>query len=72
LHHRVAQTRHDFLHKTSTLISKNHAMIVLEDLKVTNMSKSASDTVQAPGRCVKAKSGLQARFGREPHDASQV
>ena len=58
LHHRVAHTRHDFLHKTSTLISKNHAMIVLEDLKVTNMSKSASGTVQAPGRCVKAKSGL--------------
>jgi putative transposase len=58
LHHRVAQTRHDFLHKTSTLISKNHAMIVLEDLKVTNMSKSASGTVQAPGCCVKAKSGL--------------
>ena len=58
LHHRVAQTRHDFLHKTSTLISKNHAMIVIEDLKVTNMSKSAKGTVQAPGRCVKAKSGL--------------
>lgn len=58
LHHRVAHTRHNFLHKTSTLISKNHAMIVLEDLKVKNMSKSAKGTVQAPGRCVKAKSGL--------------
>ena len=58
LYHRVAQTRHDFLHKTSTLISKNHAMIVIEDLKVTNMSKSAKGTAQAPGRCVKAKSGL--------------
>ena len=58
LRHRVAQTRHDFLHKTSTLISKNHAMIVIEDLKVKNMSKSAKGTVEAPGRCVKAKSGL--------------
>jgi putative transposase len=58
LHHRVAHTRHDFLHKTSTLISKNHAMIVIEDLKVKNMSKSAKGTVEAPGRCVKAKSGL--------------
>ncbi len=58
LHHRVAHTRHDFLHKTSNLISKNHAMIVIEDLKVTNMSKSASGTIEAPGRCVKAKSGL--------------
>jgi len=58
LHHRVAHTRHDFLHKTSTLISKNHAMIVIEDLKVTNMSQSAAGTIAAPGRCVKAKSGL--------------
>ena len=58
LHHRVAHTRHDFLHKTSTLISKNHAMIVIEDLKVTNMSKSAKGTVEAPKRCVKAMSGL--------------
>jgi putative transposase len=58
LHHRVAHTRHDFLHKTSTTISKNHAMIVLEDLKVKNMSKSAKGTIEAPGSCVKAKSGL--------------
>lgn len=44
--------------KTSTLISKNHAMIVTEDLKVTNMSKSAAGTIETPGRSVKAKSGL--------------
>lgn len=58
LHQRVAHARNDFLHKTSTAISKNHAMIVIEDLKVTNMSKSAAGTVEAPGRSVKAKSGL--------------
>ena len=58
LHQRVAYARNDFLHKTSTLISKNHAMIVIEDLKVANMSKSAAGTVEAPGRSVKAKSGL--------------
>lgn len=58
LHQRVAHARNDFLHKTSTIISKNHAMIVIEDLKVTNMSKSAAGTVEAPGRSVKAKSGL--------------
>ena len=33
-------------------------MIVIEDLKVTNMSKSAAGTIEAPGRHVKAKSGL--------------
>jgi len=58
LHQRVAHTRNDFLHKTSSIISKNHAMIVVEDLKVTNMSKSASGNIKAPGRSVKAKSGL--------------
>jgi len=58
LHQRVAHTRNDFLHKTSNIISKNHAMVVIEDLKVTNMSKSASGTLEAPGRNVNAKSGL--------------
>jgi putative transposase len=58
LHQRVAHARNDFLHKTSAIISKNHAMIVIEDLKVTNMSKSAIGTLEAPGRNVKAKSGL--------------
>jgi putative transposase len=58
LHQRVAHARNDFLHKTSTIISKNHAMIVIEDLKVTNMSKSASGRIEKPGRSVKAKSGL--------------
>ncbi len=38
--------------------SKNHAMIVIEDLKVSNMSKSAAGTVSQPGRNVRAKSGL--------------
>lgn len=58
LHQRVAHTRNDFLHKTSNAISKNHAMVVIEDLKVTNMSKPASGTIETPGRSVKAKSGL--------------
>ena len=33
-------------------------MVVIEDLKVANMSQSASGTIAAPGRSVKAKSGL--------------
>ncbi len=33
-------------------------MIVIEDLKVANMSKSAVGTVSQPGRNVRAKSGL--------------
>ncbi len=44
--------------KASTTISKNHAMVAVEDLKISNMSKSAKGTVDAPGRNVRAKSGL--------------
>jgi len=58
LHERIANSRLDFLHKTSTQISKNHAMIVVEDLKVRNMSKSARGNTEKPGKNVKAKSGL--------------
>ncbi len=55
---KIAHVRNDFLHKISTDISKNHAMIVVEDLKVTNMSKSASGTIEAPGKRVRQKRGL--------------
>ncbi|MEK9392993.1 transposase, partial [Escherichia coli] len=40
LHPRIANIRRDYLHKVTTTVSKNHAMIVIEDLKVSNMSKS--------------------------------
>jgi putative transposase len=55
---KIANIRKDFLHKTSTNLSKNHALIVVEDLKILNMSKSAKGTIENPGKKVKAKSGL--------------
>ena len=58
IYRKVAQVRNDFLQQTTTAISKNHAMVVIEDLKVRNMSKSAAGTKQQPGCNVKAKSGL--------------
>ena len=58
LHLKIRNTRHDFHHKTSTALSKNHALIVVEDLKVVKMSKGAHGTLEQPGRYVKAKSGL--------------
>ena len=58
LHHHIANIRHDYLHKITTTISKNHAMIACEDLKVANMSKSASGSMENKGCNVKAKSGL--------------
>ena len=58
IHARIANVRRDFLHKTSTAISKNHAMVCIEDLQVRNLSKSAAGSAEKPGRNVRAKSGL--------------
>ncbi|MBD5607681.1 MAG: IS200/IS605 family element transposase accessory protein TnpB, partial [Desulfovibrio sp.] len=58
LHRKLADIRHDFLHKATSTISKSHALVVVEDLQVKNMSSSASGTMENPGRNVKAKSGL--------------
>ncbi|TIC80297.1 RNA-guided endonuclease InsQ/TnpB family protein [Crenobacter intestini] len=55
---RIANVRKDFLHKASTAISQNHAIVCIEDLQVQNMSKSAAGTAEAPGRNVSAKKGL--------------
>ena len=58
LHTRIGNVRRDFLHKTTSTLSKNHAMVCIEDLQVRNMSKSAAGSLDAPGRKVRQKSGL--------------
>ena len=58
LHHKISNIRKDFLHQTSSKISKNHAMIYVEDLQVSNMAKSAKGTAEHHGKNVKQKSGL--------------
>jgi putative transposase len=58
LHQRIGHVRTDFLHQTSSAISKNHAIVVLEDLRIRNMSASSRGTVERPGKNVKQKRGL--------------
>jgi putative transposase len=58
IHSRIGNARRDYLHKASTAISQNHAMVCIEDLQVRNMSKSAAGSTDAPGKNVRAKSGL--------------
>jgi putative transposase len=65
LHSRIARIRKDFLHKTSYALSKNHGAIVMEDLRVKNMSKSASGTKDDPGKNVAQKSGLNRAILRQ-------
>jgi putative transposase len=50
LHGTIANVRRDFLHKTSTPISQNHALVCIEDLKVAHMSWSAKGSKDQPER----------------------
>jgi putative transposase len=58
IHVRIVNARRDYLHKTSTAISQNHAMVCIEDLQVRNMSASAAGSIEIPGKHVRAKAGL--------------
>lgn len=58
VHAQIANARKDFLHKKTAEISKNHAMVAVEDLQIKNMSKSAAGNAEKPGKNVAAKSGL--------------
>ena len=58
IHIAIANARKDFLHKTSTTISQNHALVCIEDLQVKNMSQSAKGNREQHGKRVKQKSGL--------------
>ena len=58
IHAAIANARKDFLHKTSTTISQNHALVCIEDLQVKNMSRSSRGNRERHGKRVKQKSGL--------------
>lgn len=58
IHTRIANARKDFLHKITTTISKNHALVYIEDLQVRNISKSSRGTIEQPGKNVSQKRSL--------------
>lgn len=58
IHAKIADARKDFLHKLSTRLIRENQTISLETLAVKNMSKSAKGTIEAPGKRVRQKSGL--------------
>ncbi len=64
-HRKITRIRHDFLHKVSADICKNHTIVCLDDLRVKNMSKSASGTLEEPGTKVAQKSGLNRSILRQ-------
>jgi len=54
----IANRRRDAAHKLSTRLAVTRAVIVIEDLKVRNLTASARGSAAAPGRNVAAKAGL--------------
>lgn len=55
---KIKNTRTDFLQKLSTKLINENQVIVVENLKFSNMTKSAKGTLENPGTNVKQKSGL--------------
>jgi putative transposase len=58
VHRQIANARRDFLHKATTTISKDHALVCIEDLQVRNLSRSSKGTSERHGIRVRQKSGL--------------
>jgi putative transposase len=55
---RETDRRKDWVEKTSTGLARRFDLIRVEDLNVKGMTRSAKGTVQAPGRNVRPKAGL--------------
>ena len=53
-----ADRRRDWIEKTTTELVHNYHLIVIEDLKIKNMVRSASGTKENPGKNVSQKRGL--------------
>lgn len=55
---RETDARKDWCEKVSTGLASGFDVIRVEDLKITNMTRSVRGAVAEPGRNVKAKAGL--------------
>ncbi len=55
---READARKDWCEKLSTDLARRFDVIRVEDLKIRNMTRSARGTVEAPGKNVRQKAGL--------------
>lgn len=57
-HHLVALRRESSLHQVSKRLSTGYTLIGLEDLAIAGMTASAAGTIEAPGKNVRQKAGL--------------
>ncbi len=55
---KIANKRKDFLHKLSLQYAENQGIVVIEDLKIKNMTKATKGTVEKPSKNASANRGL--------------
>ena len=55
---KIANIRRNWIHQTTKEIAGRCGTVIVEDLKVKNMTASARGTIENPGKNVKQKSGL--------------
>jgi putative transposase len=64
---RATRRRSGWQHRTTTAITRQYGTVVVEDLRLTNMTRSAKGTVERPGTNVAQKSGLNRAMLDEAH-----
>lgn len=55
---RERHCRHNWQHQVSNALTKRAEILIFEDLKLGNMTRSSEGTIEEPGKNVKQKSGL--------------
>ncbi|MBG6134261.1 IS605 OrfB family transposase [Longispora fulva] len=55
---KVRDRRTDFAHQVAHRLADTYGQVVIEDLRIINMTASAAGTIDAPGRRVRQKAGL--------------
>jgi putative transposase len=58
LRRRISNRVNDFRHKLTTSMAKNQGLVVVEDLALVSLTRSARGSLESPGENVKAKTRL--------------
>jgi putative transposase len=63
----ISNRVNDSRHKVTTEMAKNHGLVVVEDLVVKSLTRSARGSLEAPGRNVAAKASLNRSLLEQGH-----
>jgi len=55
---KLARRRSDARHKLTTTVAKSHGIVIVEDLRIKNMTASARGTIEEPGSNIAQKASL--------------